>query len=255
MATWCPPTSWACAWSRGLGEKLPDQSLRRLHRPRVGDQFRQLGHANLGQPHQHRRVAVEVRRGEVHARLVGDQRELDALVGHPRADDVALRRIVAKCLEIGCTQRTFPHHQLLAHSPIPRFHFRSVRERLDDAGHVRPGGHHPIVPTQTSCARNFLASDISSSTRERSARFSNTPSRLKYVPTIAPSAMSSWAATFWARTPVFTNTGTAPAADFTVRSASASVGEPAVAPDTQIASGNVAKTVVRVTDARSRSAR
>ncbi len=54
---------------------------------------------------------------------------------------------------------------------------------------------------------------------------------------------------------MLTNTGTAPAAALTTLSASVSVGDPAVAPETQIASGAVANTVVRVMAARSRSAR
>ena len=57
-----------------------------------------LGHADLGQSHQHRRMTIKMRGREVDARVVGDECELDALVGHPQphpgADGQAVGTIV-----------------------------------------------------------------------------------------------------------------------------------------------------------------
>jgi len=62
--------------------------LRGLCQPGLGDQLFELGHADLPKAHQHCGVAVEMRGGEVHPGLVGDERELDALIGDPGTEDV-----------------------------------------------------------------------------------------------------------------------------------------------------------------------
>ncbi len=58
--------------------------------------------------------------------------------------------------------------------------------------------------------------------------------------------MSSWSATFSRPHPGVDEDGHRARRGLDHRRASASVGEPAVAPETQMASGSVAKTVVRV---------
>src|SRR5262249_9808451 len=152
-------------------------------------------------------------------------------------------------------QRSLPHDEFLAHPPVARRGLRGFGKLSDDSPDVLPRGHgidYPLMPYPVNCLRNARAASMSSSTRCRCARFSNTPLSLREVPTIAPSAISNGAAMLSARTRVFTKPGPAPAALFTRRSAVSSVGEPAVAPETQIASGKVAKTVVLVMDSRSR---
>src|SRR2546429_8752537 len=80
-------------------------------------EFVELGLADLGEAHQHRRVAVEMRGGEVHAGIVGDEREFHALIGHPGTEDVPVGRVSAERRVVRLAQRSFPGDQLLAHPP------------------------------------------------------------------------------------------------------------------------------------------
>src|ERR1700759_14698 len=97
-----------------------------------------------------------MRGGEVQLRVIGDQRELDALVGHPDAEDVALwwfdaersQRVVVRL-----AQRTLPGEQLLADPP---FVWRSLLGELqltDDAGDVVPGGHDSLCSLERAGRR------------------------------------------------------------------------------------------------------
>ena len=78
------------------------------------------GTAIVGQPDQDHRVAVEVRRGEVHVGLIGDERELHPFIRDARTEDVAVGCVVAERGEVGLAQRPFPHDELLADPPVSR---------------------------------------------------------------------------------------------------------------------------------------
>src|ERR1700730_11954443 len=96
-----------------------------------------------------------MRGGEVQLGLIGDQRELDALVGHPDAEDVAPRwfdpergqRVVVRL-----AQRTLPGDQLLADPPFVWRPFLGELQLSDDTGDVVPGGHDSLCASRVGQA-------------------------------------------------------------------------------------------------------
>ena len=133
--------------SLGVAEKLLDQAFWGLSQPGVDDQLPQSQIVDLGELDQHGRIAVEMRGSEVQLGLVGDQRELDALVGHPDPENVALRRFAPELGErfvVRLAQRTFPGDQLLADPPFVRRPLLDELQLSDDAGDVVLGGHDSL---------------------------------------------------------------------------------------------------------------
>src|SRR5829696_165128 len=77
---------------------------RRPREPGVLDDFLQLGQGQLTQaagPHEHRRMPVEMARGEERCRLVLDQRLLLGLVRKPEHDDIALALAAIRVDRVG----------------------------------------------------------------------------------------------------------------------------------------------------------
>src|SRR5271169_167722 len=104
-----------------VGQEFLDQLLRRLRQPGFGDQLFEVADRDLGQIDQHRRIAVEMWGGEIHPRLVADQRELHAFVGDPDTEDVAfgwLRPAAGQRFTVRRAHGPLPCHQLLAHPPV-----------------------------------------------------------------------------------------------------------------------------------------
>src|ERR1700722_8789464 len=97
--------------------------------------------------HQNSRIAVEMRGGEVQLGLIGDQRELDALVGHSDAENVAVRWLDperGQRVVVRGAQRTLPGDQLLADPPFVWRPLLGELQLTDDAGDVVPGGHDSL---------------------------------------------------------------------------------------------------------------
>jgi uncharacterized membrane protein YgaE (UPF0421/DUF939 family) len=109
--------------SERTGQELLDQFLGRPRQPGLGDQLLEVADLDRGQFDQHRRITIEMRGGEIDPRLVGDQRELDALIGHPDTHDVALgwlRPFHCQRFAVGRAQRALPRQQFLADPPVVR---------------------------------------------------------------------------------------------------------------------------------------
>ena len=150
-----------------------DQPPRRARQPPLGDHLVEVLHRYLVQPHEDRRVAVEVRRGEEHAGPVGEQRLLRADVLDPRAQDRSVRSVVAERLDFLRAQRTLPHEQFVVYAPLTtaaRDAFIGLGQRERDPAYVLPGGHYVA---HTSSAR-LCPSVLSGSTHAhaRIGRFS-----------------------------------------------------------------------------------
>ena len=96
---------------------------------------------------------------------------------------------------------------------------------------------------------------VNTFTRSISVWFSNLPSYLKVVPTTAPSAMDRSFSMVSGRQPVLAKTTVSFAAALALFSTSGLVALPAVAPETQSASGRQLNTVVLAMDSMSLSAR
>src|ERR1700759_2411454 len=97
-----------------------------------------------------------MRGGEVQLGLIRDQRELDPLVGHSDAENVALRwfdpdrgeRVVVRL-----AQRTLPGEQLLADPPFVWRPLLGELQLTDDAGDVVPGGHDSLCSLERAGRR------------------------------------------------------------------------------------------------------
>ena len=100
-----------------LGQPGGREPLRRNRQPRLGDELVERVRRDHIKPDEHRRIAIEVRRREVHVRLGLEQCVLRADVLDPHAQDVPVRRLGTECRDIGLAQRALPHEPLLAHTP------------------------------------------------------------------------------------------------------------------------------------------
>src|SRR2546421_1048005 len=137
-----------CA-SRARVQVLLGQALRCPVEPRLDDQLGEVRLVDLLQPHEDRRVPVEVRGREVDVGVLGEQRVLSPEVGYPRAQDRSLRSVVAQRLEVRPAQRPLPHEALVPNPPLQRPLVRGlldhVRQGQADPVYVVPGGHARIV--------------------------------------------------------------------------------------------------------------
>ena len=70
-----------------LVDVLFGESLGRAGKPRLDDQFVELIRGDPLQAHEDRRVAIEMRSGEVDARIIGEQRLLGAEVLNSCCED------------------------------------------------------------------------------------------------------------------------------------------------------------------------
>ena len=109
----------------------------------------QLRDADLGQPDQHHRVAVEVWAGEVDAGIVGNQRELDPFVGNPRSEDVAVGCVVSQGSVVGLAQRGAPK----------TISFLRTRQSRGDASLVS-GSSPTMRATSSQVATETIVPDI-----------------------------------------------------------------------------------------------
>ena len=127
-----------------LGQPGGREPLRRDRQPRLGDELVERVRRDRVEPDEHRRIAVEVRRREVHVRLGLEQRVLRADVLDPHAQDVPVRRIGTERRDIGLAQRALPHEPLLAHTPpaqTARLALDRLGHRQRSPAHVVPAGH------------------------------------------------------------------------------------------------------------------
>src|SRR5690606_17160925 len=125
----------------------------------------------------------------------------------------------------------------------PLAHFADGRPQVERIGRGDGGRHDHAVAPAIRLLRNSRTSSMNRLTRAGSTWFSKTPSTLKWVPTMAPSAMESCSRTFSRRTPVLANTTVSGTRFFTFRSSCESMDEPAVSPETHRASGRLLNTV------------
>jgi hypothetical protein len=78
---------------------LRRQPFGRPIEPRLDDQFLEVLDGDLLQPHQHCPVAIEMRRGEVHIRLLDEKRLLHPFVSDPSIQNRAVGSRGAKSSE------------------------------------------------------------------------------------------------------------------------------------------------------------
>src|SRR5205814_1686555 len=121
------------------------EPLRRPAQPGLGHHLSQLRYRDPVEPDQHRRVPVEVRRGEVQRRIVGQQRLLGAEVGYPDPEDRPVRRRVAERVEVAAPQRPLPDEELVPDPPLQQAlaggALVGLGQLSGDPSYVVPAGH------------------------------------------------------------------------------------------------------------------
>src|SRR5712691_10066761 len=93
------------------------QALWGAGEPCVDDQFVELRDGNALETHQDRWVAVEMRGGEIHLWVFGDQRVFHSDVFHVSAQDRPIRRPIAERFYVRSSERSFPYEAFVVDPP------------------------------------------------------------------------------------------------------------------------------------------
>src|SRR4051794_18376079 len=118
VSTRCSPgLSPAEAGSQVLLHVFARDPLGRAREPGLDDRFLQVVEADRIQPDEDGRVAIEVRRGEEDAGIVGKQGFLGAKMLEACAENRPARRVPAEGEEVFLAERTLPDEQLVPDAP------------------------------------------------------------------------------------------------------------------------------------------